>query len=69
MKTYTIDIERRDSLLDTLWSNAERASGVSVLCKPTSNQVFIIGADGKTLAIINLIHVSDEYDVISEILG
>jgi hypothetical protein len=68
MKTYTIDIERRDSLLDTLWGNAERASEVSVLCKPASNQVFIIGADGKTLAIINLVKVSDEYDVISEIL-
>lgn len=69
MKNYTIDIERRDSLLDTLWSNAEETSGVSVLCKPNSNQVFIIGADGTTLATINLVEVSDEYDVVSEIFS
>ena len=69
MKTYNINIDRLNSVLDTLWNHAEDAKDVSVVCHPEEKKIELFSATGLTLATINLIEVHDEYDVVSEIFN
>ena len=66
MKKYLIDIKDRESLLQTLWEEIEACSSDNVcfVCTPNKNEISIFEENTTTpIAQINLIKVSDEYDV------
>lgn len=66
MKTYTIDISNRESLIDTLWNEIEANSSneVCFVCVPGKNQIVIHeDINNAPVATINLVKVSDDYDV------
>lgn len=70
MKTYNIDIDKRDSLIEALWEEIQECSGKDVcfVCTPNKNEITIFENEVATpIAKINLIKVSDEYDVKQDI--
>ena len=72
MKTYTIDIEDKESLLQTLWEEIEINSDKEVcfVCTPNKNEIAIYEKEGANpIAKINLVKVSDEYDVKRDIFN
>lgn len=72
MKTYTIDIEDKESLIQTLWEEIEASSSKETrfVCTPGKNEIAIFEENATTpIALINLIKVSDEYDVKRDIFN
>lgn len=72
MKIYTIDIDERESLVDTLWNEIEANSskGVHFVCTPNKNEITIFEKNQTTpIAQINLVKVSDEYDIKRDIFN
>jgi hypothetical protein len=72
MKNYLIDIEDKESLLQTLWDEIEANSSKEVcfVCTPCKNEIAILEENATTpIARINLIKVSDEYDVKRDIFN
>ena len=72
MKTYLIDIEDKESLLQTLWEEIEANSsnGTCFVCAPCKNEITILetGAENP-IARINLIKISDELDIKQDIFN
>ena len=66
MKTYTISIDNRESMIETLWNEMEANSSKEVcfVCTPGKNEIVIHDDITRApLATINLVKVSDDYDV------
>lgn len=68
MKKYSVDLERKDSLLERLWDEAMCNEGQVVL-NPAKNLIVVSSRDNELLAEIKLIRVVDEFDIINEIFG
>lgn len=70
MKTYTIDINNRESLIETLWNEIEAnpSKEVCFVCAPNTRQIGIHeDIKNPPIAIISFVKVSDEYDVKNDI--
>ena len=70
MKAYTIDINNRESLIETLWNEIEANSSKETcfVCAPNKGQIGIHeDIKNPPIAIISLVKVSDEYDVKNDI--
>lgn len=68
MKKYNVDLERKDSLLESLWDEAMCYEGQVVL-NPAKDLIVVSGKDNELLAEIKLIRVVDEFDIVNEIFG
>ena len=70
MKAYTIDINNRESLIETLWNEIEANSSKEIcfVCAPNMGQIGIHeDIKNPPIAIISLVKLSDEYDVKNDI--
>lgn len=70
MKTFFISADRLDSLIEKLWEKAserkDSEKSLSFFIAPKKRQVSI-AEDDKQVALINVLDVVDEYDIISEL--
>lgn len=67
MKTYTINIDNRESLIDTLWNEIEANStnrNVCFVCSPNKGEIVVYDDIQQTpIASLKLVKIHDEYDV------
>ena len=67
MRTFNVDVEKLDALLESLWNEAESQEVQIEITLIPAKQMLIVRDDEEELAKINLIKVSDEYDVVSDL--
>lgn len=67
MRTFNVDVEKLDALLESLWNEAESQEVQIEITLIPAKQMLIVSDDEEELAKINLIKVSDEYDVVSDL--
>lgn len=68
MKKYNVGLERKESLLESLWDEA-MCNESQVVLNPAKNLIVVSNKDNELLAEIKLIRVVDEYDIVNEIFG
>ena len=64
MRTFNVDVEKLDALLESLWSESECQDTQIEITLIPSKQQLIVRDEEEDLAQINLIKVHDEYDVV-----
>lgn len=69
MRTFNVDVEKLDALLESLWNEAESQEVQIEITLIPAKKMLIVSDDEEELAKINLIKVSDEYDVVSDLFN
>ena len=64
MRTFNVDVESRDSLLESLWNEAECQDVLFQITLIPSKGQIVVSDEEEEVAQINLIKVADEYDII-----
>ena len=67
MRTFNVDVEKLDALLESLWNEAESQEVQIEITLIPAKKMLIVSDDEEELAQINLIKVHDEYDVVRDL--
>lgn len=67
MRKFNVDVEKLAALLESLWNEAEcQDVQIQITLIPSKNQI-VVADEEEELAQINLMKVSDEYDVVRDL--
>lgn len=67
MRQFNVDVEKLDALLESLWNEAEcQDVQIQITLIPAMNKI-VVADEEEELAQINLMKVSDEYDVVRDL--
>ena len=67
MRQFNVDVEKLDALLESLWNEAEcQDVQIKITLIPAMNKI-VVADEEEELAQINLMKVSDEYDVVRDL--
>lgn len=67
MKTLTLNSEHLGAALDRLWAKGEELN-FTVTLNPGTQQIKLT-KDGEQLALVNVAHVVDDYDLVHELFN